>query len=162
MAGSDALNGGQPIRVVVVDDHELVRSGICNALSMSPEIAVIGQAGDGLAALELLEREKADVLLLDLHMPRMDGFACLDAVKAKWPDMPVIILTVEDDQQVAMEVIRRGADAYVPKFVRPDDLASLVRQVAAGSVLIGGPRLAGVLAAGGDRRSNPGELPYTA
>ncbi len=160
MPGSDGIENGQPIRVVVVDDHELVRSGICGALSMSPEIAVTGQAGDGLAALELLEREPADVLLLDLHMPRMDGFACLDAVKMRWPDMPVIVLTVEDDQEVAMDVIRRGAAAYVPKFVRPGDLASLVRQVASGSVLMGGSMFAGALAAGGDKTFTRSELPY--
>jgi len=146
--------------VAVVDDHELVRSGICGALNTSPEIVVAGQAGDGLAALELLERETVDVLLLDLHMPRMDGFACLDAVKVKWPSLPVIVLTVEDDEQVAVDVIRRGAAAYVPKFVRPGDLASLVRQVATGSVLIGGGKLAGALAGGGDRQPAAAEARY--
>lgn len=150
---------GEPIRVAVVDDHELVRSGICGALSMSPEIVVVGQAGDGLAALDLLQREAVDVLLLDLRMPRMDGFACLDAVKTRWPDMPVIVLTVEEDQDVAVDVIRRGAAAYVPKFVRPGDLASLVRQVATGSVLMGGPRLAGALGGSGDRPA-AAESPY--
>ena len=129
----------------MVDDHELVRSGICNALSMSPEIRVVGEAGDGLAALALLESLEVDVLLLDLHMPRMDGFACLDAVTIRWPELPVVILTVEEDSDVALEVMRRGAAAYVPKYVRPGDLATLVRQVAGGAVLIGGNRLAGAL-----------------
>lgn len=132
---------GQPIRVVVVDDHELVRSGICHALGMSQDIVVAGQAGDGLQALDLLQAEEADVLLLDLHMPHMNGFACLDAVKRRWPALPVIVLTVEEDRNVALDVIRRGAAAYVPKFVRPADLASLVRQVATGAVIIGGNTL---------------------
>jgi two-component system, NarL family, response regulator LiaR len=131
------------IRVAVVDDHELVRSGICHALGMSPEIRVVGEAGDGLAALALLESHEVDVLLLDLHMPRMDGFACLDAVISRWPDLPVVILTVEEDQDIALDVMRRGAAAYVPKYVRPGDLAALVRQVAGGAVLMGGSRLAG-------------------
>ena len=132
-----AISSGQPgtsaddlIRVAVVDDHELVRSGICNALGMSPEIKVVAEAGDGLAALRILETQEVDVLLLDLHMPRMDGFACLDAVNARWPSLPVIILTVEEDSEVALDVMRRGAAAYVPKYVRPGDLAALVRQVA--------------------------------
>ena len=136
-----------PIRVAVVDDHELVRSGICNALSMSPEITVVGEAGDGLAALALLESRDVDVLLLDLHMPRMDGFACLDAVNDRWPDLPVIILTVEEDHDIAIDVMRRGAAAYVPKYVRPADLGTLVRQVAGGAVLIGGIKLTGALGA---------------
>lgn len=137
---------GAPIRVAVVDDHELVRSGICNALAMSSEIRIVGEAGDGLSALDLLQREAVDVMLLDLHMPRMDGFACLDVVVSRWPSLPVIVLTVDEDPEVAVDVIRRGAAAYVPKFVRPGDLVSLVRQVAGGSVLMGGSRLAGALA----------------
>jgi two-component system, NarL family, response regulator LiaR len=145
MAG-EAHAPGTQIRVAVVDDHELVRAGICHALGLSPDIIVVGEAGDGLAALDLLQRASVDVLLLDLRMPRMDGFACLDAVASKWPALPVIILTVEEDPKVGMDVIRRGAAAYVPKFVRPSDLASLVRQVASGSVLMGGNRLVGALA----------------
>jgi DNA-binding NarL/FixJ family response regulator len=112
---------------------------------MSPDIIVVGEAGDGWEALELLEREPVDVMLLDLHMPRMDGFACLDAVGVKWPDLRVIVLTVDEDPEVAAEVIRRGAAAYVPKFVRPGDLAALVRQVVGGAVLMGGGRLADAL-----------------
>jgi DNA-binding NarL/FixJ family response regulator len=148
MTGSESAPIG-PIRVAVVDDHELVRSGICNALSMSPEIQVVGEAGDGLAALALLESREVDVLLLDLHMPRMDGFACLDAVIGRWPKLPVVILTVEEDQDIALEVMRRGAAAYVPKYVRPGDLATLVRQVAGGAVLIGVNRLTSALVAKG-------------
>jgi two-component system, NarL family, response regulator LiaR len=145
MAGEAHAPGAQ-IRVAVVDDHELVRAGICHALGLSQDMVVVGEAGDGLAALDLLQRTSVDVLLLDLRMPRMDGFACLDAVASKWPALPVIILTVEEDPNVGMDVIRRGAAAYVPKFVRPSDLASLVRQVASGSVLMGGNRLVGALA----------------
>lgn len=142
-----------------MDDHELVRSGICNALSMSPDITVVGEAGDGWEALELLEREPVDVMLLDLHMPRMDGFDCLDAVAVKWPDLRVIVLTVDEDPEVAAEVIRRGAAAYVPKFVRPGDLAALVRQVVGGAVLMGGGRLADALP-GHDRVAAPRHVGY--
>lgn len=129
------------IRVAVVDDHALVRSGICHALELDPEIEVGGEAGDGLAAIELLEKESIDLILLDIHMPRLDGLGCLDVLAERWPDKPVIVLTVDEDPEVALEVMRRGAAAYVPKFVRPADLAAIVRQVASGSVIIGGPRL---------------------
>jgi two-component system, NarL family, response regulator LiaR len=139
-AGESRLENG-PIKVAVVDDHELVRSGICHALGMSDDTLVVGQAGDGLEALELLQRQEVDVLLLDLHMPRMDGFACLDAVRARWPGLPVIVLTVDEDRDIAIDVMRRGAAAYVPKFVRPSDLVSLVRQVASGAVIMRGSNL---------------------
>ncbi len=129
---------GEPIRVAIVDDHELVRSGIRNALTLSPDITVCGEAGDGLAALDLLAHTEVDVLLLDLHMPRMDGFACLEAVRARWPQVRVIVLTVDEDPEVVATVVRQGAAAYVPKFVRPGDLAAVVRQVIGGSVIVGG------------------------
>jgi len=151
MAGSEhraPTDPAEPIRVAVVDDHELVRSGIRNALSLAPEIEVVGEAADGIAALELLERQATDVVLLDLHMPRMDGFACLDAIRTRWPDKPVVVLTVDEDPEVAMDVMRRGATAYVPKFVKPADLAVLIRQAASGVILMGGGRLAGALANG--------------
>lgn len=134
-----------PVRVAVVDDHELVRSGICNALSHTPDLVVAGEAGDGLAALELLEHEAVDVMLLDLHMPRMDGFACLQAMSENWPNIPVIVLTVDEDKEIALQVMKLGAAAYVPKFVKPADLASLVRQVVSGSVLMGGNLLVGAM-----------------
>lgn len=151
---SETQARGKPIKVAVVDDHELVRSGICHALSMSQDITVVGEAGDGIAALELLQEVSVDVLLLDLHMPRMDGFSCLDAVVSRWPALPVVILTVEEDPRVGVDAIRRGAAAYVPKFVRPSDLASLVRQVAGGSVIMAGSRLAGALT-GGEQVGTP-------
>jgi DNA-binding NarL/FixJ family response regulator len=143
MAGHNVLAEVEaPIRVAVVDDHALVRSGICHALSAADDIEIIGEAGDGAAAIDLLEREEADVVLLDIHMPRLDGLGCLDIVAKRWPGLPVIILTVDEDPELALEVMRRGAVAFVPKFVRPADLASIVRQVASGLVLMGGVRLA--------------------
>ena len=149
MCASDHHVSAEPqasIRVAVVDDHALVRSGIRNALGMAEEIQVVGEAADGLAAIDLLQKELVDVLLLDIHMPRLDGLGCLDVVTKRWPDLPVVILTVDEDPEIALEVMRRGAAAYAPKFIRPADLASLVRQVAGGSVLIGGSRLAGAIA----------------
>lgn len=140
MAG---LGASEPIRVVIADDHELVRSGIRSALGLSSGIEVVGEAGDGLGALELLERYAVDVLLLDLHMPRMDGFSCLEAVRARWPAVRVVVLTVDEDPEIVTSVLRGGAAAYVPKFVRPGDLAALVRQVMSGAVVLGGPHLAG-------------------
>ncbi len=152
--GSHAIDGTieteADIRVAVVDDHALVRSGICRALELDPKIEVAGEAGDGLAAIELLEQEAVDVILLDLRMPLLDGLGCLDVLVKRWPDKPVIILTVDEDRETALEAMRRGAAAYVPKFVRPADLASIVRQVVGGSILMGGPRLLDKVVGGGE------------
>jgi DNA-binding NarL/FixJ family response regulator len=80
-------------------------------------------------------------MLLDLQMPRMGGFECLDEVRRRWPKVAVVVLTVNEDQETPLEVMRRGASAYVPKYVRPSDLASIVRQVMSRSVLVGAPPL---------------------
>lgn len=134
----DPASAGGRIRVAVVDDHALVRSGICNAVGRAEDMIVAGEAGDGRAALALLERERVDVMLLDLHMPGLDGLGCLDMASIRWPELPVIVLTVDEDPVVVADVMRRGAAAYVPKFVRPDDLVALIRQVVGGSVVIAG------------------------
>ena len=149
------IEPGSPIRVAVVDDHELVRSVVCNALSLASDLEVVGEAGDGFEALDLLERKPVDVLLLDLHMPRMDGFACLEAMVQRWPDVLVIVLSVDEDKEVALEAMRRGAAAYVPKFIKPADLASVVRQVASGSVFVGGSALAGAVASRAAAAADP-------
>lgn len=128
------------IRVAVVDDHALVRSGICDALRMSGEVQVVAEASDGIGALEILERQQIDVLLLDLRMPRMDGYECLDRIRQQWPALPVVVLTVDEDPETSLRVMDSGAAAYVPKYIHPADLVSVVRQVAAGSILIVGSR----------------------
>jgi DNA-binding NarL/FixJ family response regulator len=110
-----------------------------------PDMEIAGEADDGLAAIELLEKASIDIILLDIHMPRLDGLGCLDIITERWPNKPVIVLTVDEDPEVAHEAMRRGAAAFVPKFVRPADLASIVRQVASGSVIIGGPRRASLV-----------------
>lgn len=136
-----ALSPDSRIGVLVVDDHAIVRAGICSALKLSDDIDVLGEADDGVQALEFLEKHPVDVVLLDLQMPRMGGFECLDQVRRRWPQIAVVVLTVNEDQETPPEVMRRGASAYVPKYVRPSDLASIVRQVMSRSVLVAAPRV---------------------
>jgi DNA-binding NarL/FixJ family response regulator len=124
-----------PLTVVVADDHALMREGILRALDPVEDIRVIDEVADGVATLASLERERPDVCLLDLRMPRMDGFTCLEHIQERWPELPVLILTMEDDPAIAREALDRGAAGYVNKAVRPADLASMVRTAARGRVL---------------------------
>jgi DNA-binding NarL/FixJ family response regulator len=107
---------------------------------MSDEVEVVAEAVDGIGALEICEREQIDVLLLDLRMPRMDGYECLEKIRRQWPALPVVVLTVDEDPETSQRVMSGGAAAYVPKYIHPADLVSVVRQVAAGSILIVGSR----------------------
>lgn len=140
-----------PIRVLVADDHELVRSGIRQALRLAGDIEVVAEAADGRAALAALETNEVDVLLLDVRMPRLDGMACLKEVVTRWPTLPVVMLSMDDTRETALEALRGGAAGYVLKSVRPADLASAVRQAADGTVFMGGPALATAL----DGRDTP-------
>lgn len=144
----DPLGGPRPaglIRVLVADDHELVRSGIRQALRLAGDIEVVAEAADGLAALEALETHEVDVLLLDVRMPCLDGIGCLKEVVARWPTLPVLMLSVDETRETALEALRMGAAGYVLKSVRPADLAAAIRQAVDGTVFMGGPTLATAL-----------------
>jgi NarL family two-component system response regulator LiaR len=137
------------ILVAIADDHELVRAGIRQALRASEGIRVVGECADGLAALSFLETHHVDVLLLDVRMPRLDGISCLATIAEHWPDLSVLMLSVDDCEATVRECLSRGARGYITKGIRLSDLAATIRQAAAGTVILGGPRLVG--AAAGDR-----------
>lgn len=127
----------RPLRVIIADDHALMRSGIRHALELSADMEVTAEVGDGLALLQRLEEELPDVVLLDLHMPKLDGLLCLERISARWPELPVLVLTIEEDRAVAGQALERGAAGYIIKAINPHDLAAMVRQAAQGNVLFG-------------------------
>lgn len=126
-----------PIRVLIVDDHTLVRRGIRSLLELSDEINVVGEAGDGDDALSLLESSTGvDVILLDLRMPGRDGVATLEAMATRGIGVPVLVLTTFDDEELAMAALRAGAKGYLLKDVTIDQLVSGVRCLASGGTLL--------------------------
>jgi DNA-binding NarL/FixJ family response regulator len=138
------VSTGGTIRVLVADDHELVRSGIRQALGLATDIQVVAEAANGRDALDSLETHEVDLCLLDVRMPCLDGMSCLREIVARWPWLRVVMLSVDDSRETALEALRMGAAGYVLKSVRPADLASAIRQVAEGTVFMGGPALAAV------------------
>jgi len=134
------------IRVLIADDHELIRSAVKQALRTADDIRVVGEAADGEGVLKALEDRQVDVVLLDVRMPRMDGFTCLDQLHAQSPDLSVLMLSVDDNRETAIEALRRGACGYVLKSIRPADLASAIRQAANGTVFMGGSGLSDAFA----------------
>ena len=126
------------IRVAVVDDQELVRSGFVVLLRASPGIEVVGEAGDGVEAVELARRTLPDVVLMDVRMPRMDG---LEATRALLADPSaattrVLVLTTFDDDELVLEALRSGASGFLLKDTRPTQLLEAIEVVAAGEALL--------------------------
>lgn len=133
------------IRVLVADDHAIVREGLVAILNRQPDIRVVAEAPDGKTALATWDRLRPDVTLLDLRMPDMDGVEVAAALHRRDPRAKVIILTTFDGDEDIARGIAAGASAYLLKDATPDELAHCVRTVRGGEVYIP-PALAGRLA----------------
>ncbi|WP_223190404.1 response regulator transcription factor [Nonomuraea terrae] len=136
--GEPSTGGGVPdlIRVCVVDDQTLVRQGIRSLLDLATGIEVVAEADDGLSALTAISEHPPDVVLLDLRMPRHDGIWTLRALRDSGIDVPVLVLTTFDDDELALQALRAGARGYLLKDVTLDQLVGAVRTLAAGGTLV--------------------------
>jgi DNA-binding NarL/FixJ family response regulator len=132
------------IRVLVVDDHQLVRAGLITLLEAAADIQVAGEAADGRQALEAAKAASPDVVLMDLSMPVLDGVAATRLLLAELPRTRVVALTSFSDRQRVTDVLAAGATGYVLKDSRPDDLLAAVRAAADGHVPLD-PRVAAAL-----------------
>ncbi|MBX9246158.1 response regulator transcription factor [Actinotalea ferrariae] len=124
------------IRVAVVDDQTLVRQGIRSLLGLSPDIEVVAEGEDGDDALAVVAAGEVDVLLLDLRMPRRDGIATLEALRERGDEVPVLVLTTFDDDELVLRALRAGARGYLLKDVTLDQLVGAVRSLANGGTLL--------------------------
>jgi DNA-binding NarL/FixJ family response regulator len=132
------------IRVLVVDDHQLVRAGLITLLEVAADIQVAGEAADGRQALEAAKTASPDVVLMDLSMPVLDGVAATRLLLAELPRTRVVALTSFSDRRRVTDVLAAGATGYVLKDSRPDDLLAAVRAAADGHVPLD-PRVAAAL-----------------
>jgi two-component system, NarL family, invasion response regulator UvrY len=147
------------IKVGIVDDHAIVRSGLRQFLSEHVDLKVTGEANNGREALELVRGGEVDVLLMDISMPDHSGVDALQAIKARFPDLPVLILSGFPEAQYATTLLRYGASGYLNKDCAPDDIVTAIRTVARGRRYIS-PAVAELLAdnAAGDAERPPHEL----
>ena len=121
-------------KVLIADDHPLVRSGVRRALEEEHDIEVVGEATNGAKVLPLIGQTGPDVVVLDISMPQLDGLACLDQIRRRYPDVKVVILSASGDPDRVQAALARGAKAYVLKSVAVRDLASALRQAVEGTV----------------------------
>ena len=125
-----------PIRLLIVDDQRLMREGLRTLLELERGFEIVGEAGDGQAALDAYAELQPDVVLMDIRMPGMDGVEATRRLHARWPEARVIILTTFNDDAYVFEGLRAGALGYLLKDVSGQELASAVRTVAQGGALI--------------------------
>jgi DNA-binding NarL/FixJ family response regulator len=148
---SDAMRSDGPIRVLVVDDHEVVRAGLRMLLGREPGIEVVGEASDGSAAQDAVALTAPDVVLMDLSMPGMDGVEATSLLTAEHPSVRVVVLTTFADREHVTAAIDAGAVGFILKDADPGALADAVRSAARGEAPLD-PRAALALI---DRRRDP-------
>lgn len=120
------------IRVLIVDDHAMVRKGLAAFLLVKADLELAGEASNGEEALHLCEQLRPEVILMDLKMPKLDGVAATRAIKSRYPHIQVIALTSFQEKELVQEAIRAGAISYLLKNVSADDLAEAIRAASAG------------------------------
>ena len=135
------MSGPEPsarLRVLVVDDQALVRAGFSSILQREDDLEVVGEAADGVEAIEAVARTRPDVVLMDVRMPRMDGIAATRQLRIRHPAVRVVVLTTYDLDEYLLEALRAGASGFLLKDVRAEQLPGAVRAAASGDVLLSG------------------------
>ena len=124
------------VRILIVDDHAVVRAGLRMLLGADPELEIVGEAGDGAQALTMARDLSPDVVLMDISMPDMNGIEATRRIQELCPDIAVLALTMHEDDQYFFEMLAAGASGYVPKRAAPDELISAIRAVKNGGMFL--------------------------
>jgi DNA-binding NarL/FixJ family response regulator len=124
------------IKLVVADDQEIIREGLFDVFEYEEEIEIVGLAANGKEAIEICVNKVPDTILMDIHMPVMDGVEATKIIKEKWPEMRVIILTTFQEISYVTEALGAGAEGYLLKAIEPKDLIAGVKLISHGGTLI--------------------------
>ena len=124
----------EPIKVMIVDDHTLFRQGLRKVLETYKEIRVIGEAGDGKEAIARMDELQPDVVLMDIKMPRMDGFESTGLIRESYPELVIIALTMYEDADYVVKMVHAGANGYMHKDISVDKLVDAIKHMHEGVV----------------------------
>ena len=122
----------KPIRILLADDHVVVRAGTKQLLERQPDLVIAGEASNGHEAVELASDLCPDVVVMDVRMPGMSGVEATKAIKAKYPDMNILVLTAHDDDEYVFALLQAGANGYLFKTAEADELVKAIRTVVSG------------------------------
>jgi DNA-binding NarL/FixJ family response regulator len=134
----------KPVKVLIVDDHSLFRQGIAAVLAGQKDLKVVGEASDGLEAVEKARETAPDVILMDLNMPRYSGLEAIQALQAEMPQVNVLVLTVSEMEADLFAAVKFGAKGYLLKKAEPDELVHAIFHIAQGGAIVS-PLMAGKL-----------------
>jgi len=154
----------QPIRVLITDDHSIIREGLRLILETTDDIEVIGEAADGAESLQLVAENTPDVVLMDLRMPGMDGLTAIEHLQHDYPQVAIVILTTYNEDDLMLRGLQAGAKGFLLKDTSRDTLLDTIQAAAKGESLLGADAMSRLLAhtqAEGKRPSPAAALPIT-
>lgn len=134
------------LKVLLVDDHLLFRKGLASLLAYRDDFEIVGEASDGLEAIELAQQTEPDIVLMDVHMPNCDGLQAVRAIRPKLPRTAIIMLTADEQDETLFEAIKSGARGYLLKKLDPDNFYAMLTRVAEGDTALSMPMMAKILA----------------
>ncbi|MDX1933111.1 MAG: response regulator transcription factor [Capsulimonadales bacterium] len=138
---------GEKIRVLLADDHAMIREGLSTLLNAQPDMEVVGEVSDGRMAVEKARQSRPDIIVMDVTMPRMSGATATAEIRQHLPDVRVLALTMHEDRSYLHELLKAGATGYVIKRSAANDLIRAIRTIAAGGVYLD-PTMAGKVVSG--------------
>ena len=124
------------IKVLLADDHSIVREGLRRIVEESDDMVVVAEASDGKEAIHQIRKSRPDVAVIDISMPEIDGLEVLQQLQPEYPELPILILTMHEEQQYVVRAIEAGARGYITKKSAPEQLVNAIRKVHAGSLYI--------------------------
>ena len=124
------------IKVLIVDDHAIVRAGLRALIHSESTMEIAGEASGGYEAIDLVEKTQPDVLVLDLSMPDLDGIAVTKQIKPRFPNVRILILTIHEDQALLREAIKAGASGYILKHAAESELIAAIQRIVHGDLYV--------------------------